>query len=164
MKAYGIGLPRRHTTPKFLRSWNESIHRILILSGNSSPSLKEGLSWSSIWESGEDDLNAFWVFLNQHINPYWVLHWTKDFVECTLSSQAEKTMWFGETYYGTQEQGIFQFHMCIEESLICLQDRRIFQMVYRDHCLHHNSLSGWVTENPSMVQCMGSYWKWLSNW
>ena len=33
-----------------------------------------------------------WVFLNQRIDPYRVLYWTEDFVECTLSLQAEKIM------------------------------------------------------------------------
>ena len=75
----------------------------------------------------------FGVFLNQRIDPYQVLYWTEDFVECTLSRQAEKIMRYGDAYHGTQEQGIFQFNVCIEESLINLRDGRFVKAVYMDH-------------------------------
>jgi hypothetical protein len=62
-----------------------------------------------------------------------MLYWTEDFVECTLSLQAEKIMQFGDNCYGIQDQGIFQFDVCIEESLIHLIEGRSIQVVYRDH-------------------------------
>ena len=73
------------------------------------------------------------MFLNQRIDPYQILYWTEDFVECTLSLQAEKIMQFGDNCYGNREQGIFQFDVCIEESLIHLIEGRSVQVVYRDH-------------------------------
>jgi hypothetical protein len=51
--------------------------------------------------------SLFLVFLNQRIDPYRVLYWTEDYVEFTLSLQAEKIMQYGDAYYGTLEQGIF---------------------------------------------------------
>ena len=67
-----------------------------------------------------------WVFLTQRIEPYSCLYWTDDFVECTLSIQAEKLKRYGgrSFYLGVREQGIFQFDLCIEEDLIRLIEGR----------------------------------------
>lgn len=59
-----------------------------------------------------------------------MLYWTEEYVECTLSLQAEKLMRYGgAAYYGIREQGIFQFDMCIEESLIRLREARFVKVV-----------------------------------
>ncbi len=76
-----------------------------------------------------------WVFLNQRIEPYSCLYWTDDFVECTLSIQAEKLMRYGgrSFFLGVRERGIFQFDLCIEEDLFRLGKGRFVKAVYRDH-------------------------------
>ena len=75
-----------------------------------------------------------WVFLNQRIDPYRMLYWTEDFIECTLSLQAEKIMRYGDSfYYSTREQGIFQFTVCIEEDLSSLIEGRFVKVFCRDH-------------------------------
>ena len=76
-----------------------------------------------------------WVFLTQRIEPYSCLYWTDDFVECTLSIQAEKLKRYGgrSFYLGVREQGIFQFDLCIEEDLFRLGKGRFLKAVYRDH-------------------------------
>ncbi len=40
---------------------------------------------------------------------------------------------FGNKLFPTRERGIFQFDVCIEESLIHLMEGRLLQVVYRDH-------------------------------
>ena len=40
---------------------------------------------------------------------------------------------FGHELFRTWERGIFQFDVCIEESLICLKKGRFIKVVYRDH-------------------------------
>ncbi len=80
-----------------------------------------------------------------------MLYWTEDNLESTLSLQAEKiTLYSGAFYYSTWEQGISQFDVCIEESLINLRDRIFVQVVYRDHTY---TLTHFQNEYQGIINC-----------
>jgi hypothetical protein len=66
----------------------------------------------------------FWVCQNGRIDPYRVLYWTEDYVECSLTVQAEELMRDGHEDYGIREHGKFQFNVSMEESMINLRDGR----------------------------------------
>jgi hypothetical protein len=81
----------------------------------------------------------FLVFLIKRIDPYRELYWTadhyerKDYLECTVSPHSEMLTQFGHELFRTRERGVFRFDVCIEESLICLEEGRFIKAVYRDH-------------------------------
>ena len=80
----------------------------------------------------------FWVFLIERIEPYRELYWkgdhggTWDKCEFTVSPHSEMLTRFGHELC-TRERGIFRFDVCIEESLIRLEEGRFIEVAYRDH-------------------------------
>jgi len=80
----------------------------------------------------------FWVFLIKRIEPYRELYWkgdhggTWDKCEFTVSPHSEMLTRFGHELR-TRERGIFRFDVCIEKSLIRLEEGRFIEVAYRDH-------------------------------
>lgn len=82
----------------------------------------------------------FWVFLIERIEPYQELYWRglyerSYYLECTytVSPHSEMLLRFGHELFPTRERGIFRFDVCIEESLIRLEEGRFIEVAYRDH-------------------------------